>query len=179
MSLDLYETEYQKIINVLDDQITQSSKFRTKKWVEINDQSNGVYRTNSQIKFKTTMLKLSLCGYSDTCILVKRRITITGTEADAVARRADERSKGVIFKSCTPFNNYISKINNTKVDNAKDLDVVMQRNNLIEYGDNYSETSGSLWQYYTDEPNATFFNNFFFLFQINNIQKINKMKINK
>ena len=157
MSLDLYKMEYQKMINLLDDQITQPSKFRTKKWVEINDKSNGVYRTNSQIKFKTAMLKLSLCGYSNACILVKGRITITGTEAGAVARRADERSKGVIFKSCTPFNDYISEINSTKVDNAKDLDVVMQMNNLIEYSDNYSETSGSLWQYYRDEPNATFF----------------------
>ena len=51
--------EYQKIINLLDIKPNQSSKFRTKKWIEINDHSRGTYNTNSQIKFKTSMLKSS------------------------------------------------------------------------------------------------------------------------
>ena len=51
--------EYQKIINLLDIKPNQSSKFRTKKWIEINDHSSGTYNTNSQIKFKTSMLKSS------------------------------------------------------------------------------------------------------------------------
>ena len=66
--------EYQKIINLLDNTLNQPSKFRTKNWVEINDESRGTYNTNSQVKFKTTMLKSSLCDYSDAFILVKGTI---------------------------------------------------------------------------------------------------------
>ena len=99
------------------------------------------------------MLKSSLCDYSDAYILVKGTIKITGVGADAAARQADERDKGVVFKNCAPFTDCISEINNTQVDNAKYIDIVMPMYNLIEYSDNYAETSGSLWQYYTDEPN--------------------------
>ena len=105
--------EYQKIANLIDDATNQPSKFRTKNWVEINDESRGTYNINSQIKFKTTMLKYSLCDYSDAYILVKGRITITEAGADAAARRADERDKGVAFKNCAPFTNCISEINIT------------------------------------------------------------------
>ena len=139
--------EYQKIINFLDNTPNQLSKFRTKNWIEINDQSRGVYNTNSDIRFKTTMLKSSLCDYSDAYILVKGTITITGAGADAAARQADERDKGVIFKNCAPFINCKSEINNTEIDNAKDIDIVMSMKNLIEYSDNYCKTSRSLWQY--------------------------------
>ena len=146
--------EYQKIANLLDDnKSNQPSKFRTKNWVEINNESRGTYNVNSQIKFKTTMLKSSLCDYSDAYILVKGTITIEGAGADAAARQADERDKGVIFKNCAPFTNCTSEINNTQVDNAKDIDIVMPMYNLIEYSDNYPKTSGRLWQYYRDEPN--------------------------
>ena len=98
------------------------------------------------------MLKSSLCDYSDTYIFVKERITITVVGADAAARKADERDKGVAFKDCAPFINCISEINNTQVDNPKDIDIVMPMHNLIEYSDNYAKTSGSLWQYFRDEP---------------------------
>ena len=98
------------------------------------------------------MLKSSLCDYSDAYILVKGRITITGAGADAAARQADERDKGVAFKNCAPFINCISEINNTQVDNAKDIDIIMPMYNLIEYSDNYVKTKGSLWQYFRDEP---------------------------
>ena len=145
--------EYQKIANLIDDTSNQPSKFRTKNWVEINDESRGVYNVNSQIKFKTTMLKSSLCDYSDAYILVKGAITIEGAGADAAARQGDERDKGVAFKNCTPFTNCISAINNTQIDNAKDIDIVMPMYKLIEYSDNYAKTSGSLWQYFRDEPN--------------------------
>ena len=139
--------EYQKIANLLDDnKSNQPSKFRTKNWVEINDESRGTYNVNSQIKFKTTMLKSSLCDYSDTYILVKGTITITGAGDDAAARQADERDKGVVFKNCAPFTSRISGINNTQVDNAKDFNIVMTMYNLIEYSDNYVKTLGSLWQ---------------------------------
>ena len=145
--------EYQKIANLIDDTSNQPSKFRTKTWVEINDESRGAYNVKSQIKFKTTMLKSSLCDYSDAYILAKGRITIEGAGADAAARQADERDKGVAFKNCAPFTNCISEINNTQIDNAKDIDIVVPMYNLIEYSDNYAKTSGSLWQYFRDEPN--------------------------
>ena len=144
--------EYQKIANFIDDTSNQPSKFRTRNWVEINDESRGAYNVNSQIKFKTTMLKSSLCDYSDAYILVKGTITTEGEGADAAARHADERDKGVAFKNCAPFTNCISEVNNTQVDNAKDIDIVMPMYNLTEYSDNYAKTSGSLWQYFRDEP---------------------------
>ena len=78
---------------MLDTTPNQLSKFRTKNWIEINDRSRGVYHVNSDIKFKTTMLKSSLCNYSDAHILVKERIRITGARADAAARQVDERDK--------------------------------------------------------------------------------------
>ena len=89
--------EQQKIANLIDDASNQPSKFRTKTWIERNDESRGTYSVNSQIKFRTTMLKSSLCDYSDVYILVKGKITITGAGADAAARQADQRDKGVAF----------------------------------------------------------------------------------
>ena len=144
--------EFQKIANLLDNASNQPSKFRTRNWVEINDQSRGTYAGNS-VKFKTTILRSNLCDYADAYILVKGIITITGRENDVAARKADERNKGVIFKNCAPFTKCINRINNTEIDNAKDIDIVMPMYNLIEYSDNYSKTSGSLWQYYKDDPN--------------------------
>ena len=84
-----------------------------------------MYNTNSDIRFKTTMLKSSLCDYSHACILAKGRITITGARADAAARKADERNKGIIFKNCATLINCKSEINNTEIDNPKHIDIVM------------------------------------------------------
>ena len=137
--------EYQKIPNLLDNISNQPSKFKAKKWVEINDKSRGGYTSG-----KTKMLRSGLCDYADACILVKRTITIPGEGDDTAARRADEINKGVIFKNCAPFTKCISKINDTEIDNAQDFDIVMPMYNLIEYSDNYSKTSGILWQYYKD-----------------------------
>ena len=141
--------EYQKIANLIDAS-NQQSKFRTKNWVEINDESRGAYNVNSQIKFKTTMLKSSLYDYSDAYILVKGTITVNNTAAQGAA--ANNTNKKVIFKNCDPFTNCISEINNTQIDNAKDIDIVMPMYNLIEYSDNYAKTTGSLWQYCKDIP---------------------------
>ena len=99
------------------------------------------------------MLKSSLCDFSETYILIKGRITITGAGADAAGKQADKRDKGLIFKNYAPFINCKTEINNTEIDNAEDIDIKMSMYNLIEYNDNYSKTSGSLWQYYKDEPN--------------------------
>ena len=83
------------------------------------------------------MLKSSLCSYSDTYILVSGTITIDGDGADDNAKRFYERNKRVIFQNCAPFTDCRSKIDNTQIDNAKDLDVAMPMYNLIEYSDNY------------------------------------------
>ena len=127
--------KYQKIANLIDDNtLNQPSKFRTRNWIEINDESRGAYNVNSQIKFKTTMLKSSLCDYSDAYILVKGTITVNNTAAQGAA--ANNTNKKVIFKNCAPFTNCISEINNTQIDNAKDIDIVKPMYNLIEYSDN-------------------------------------------
>ena len=142
--------EYQKIENLIDDTSNQPYKFRTRNWVEINDESRGAYNVNSQIKFKTTMLKSSLCDYSDAYILVKGTISATSTAAAGAA--GNNINKKVIFKNCAPFANCVSEINNTQIDNAKDIDIVMLMYNLIEYNDNYAKTTGRLWQYCKDIP---------------------------
>ena len=140
--------EYQKIANLIDDASNQPFKFKTKNWAEINYESRGTYNVNSQIKFKTTMLKSSLCDYGDAYILVKGTITVNNTAAaDA---DANSTNKKVIFKNCAPFTNCISEINNTQVDNAEDIDVIMPLYNLLESSPAYEKTSGSLWQYCKD-----------------------------
>ena len=114
--------EYQKIPNLLHDASSnQPSKFKTKNWVEINDESRGTYNVNSQIKFKTTMLKSSLCDYSDAYILVKGTITVNNTAAATDAPSANNTGKKVIFKNYAPFTICISEIDNTQVDNVKSL----------------------------------------------------------
>ena len=137
-------------MNLIDDASNQPSKFRTSNWVKINDESRGAYNVNSQIKFKTTMLKSSLCDYSDAYILVKGTISVNNTAAAGAA--ANNTNKKVIFKNCAPFTNCISEINNTQIDNAKDTDIVMPMYNVIEYSDNCAKTTGSLWQYCKDIP---------------------------
>ena len=97
----------------------QPTTFRTKNWVEINDDSCGTYNTNSQIKLKTSMLRSSLCDYSDTYILASGTITITGAGNNDAVRRLDEGNKGVIFKICAPFADCISEVNNTQINSAK------------------------------------------------------------
>ena len=143
--------EYQKIANLLDDVSSNPpSKFKTKNWVEVNDESKGTYNVNSQMKFKTTMLKSSLCYYSDVYVQVKETITVNNIAAAPAT--ANNTGKKVIFKNCAPFTICISEINNTQADNAKDINVLMPMYNLIEYSDNYSKTPGSLWQYCKDIP---------------------------
>ena len=137
--------EYQKIANLLNDESNKPSTFRTKNWVEINDDVRGIYSPNKQIRFKTSMLRSSLCNYSDAYILVKGNITVNNTAVGAVA--ANNTNKKEIFENCAPFTNCISKINNIQIDNVEYIDMIMPMYNIIEYNDNYSKTSGSLWQY--------------------------------
>ena len=96
------------------------------------------------------MLRSSLCDYRDAYILVKGNISVNNN----VAAGANENDIGkkVIFKNCAPFTNCISKINNTQIDNAEYIDIVMSMFSLIEYSDDYSKTSRSLWQYCKETP---------------------------
>ena len=137
--------EYQKITNLIDDSSNKTSKFRTKNKVEINDESRVTYNDDKHVKFKTTMLKYSLCDYSDAYILVKGKITIAGAGDDAAARQADERDKSVAFKNCAPFTSCKTNINNAEIDYCHDIDIVMPKYNLMEYSDNYAKICGSLW----------------------------------
>ena len=132
--------DYQKIKNLLDNASNEPSKFKTKNWVEINDESRGVYNANSQVKFKTTMLKSSLSDYSDAYILVKGTITVNNT---GTAAAPNKRTTKVIFKSCTPFTDCISEINNIDIIilniEINNIDIIMPMYNLIEYSNNYSK----------------------------------------
>ena len=141
--------EYQKIINLLDNTSKQPSKFRTKNWVEVNDDARRTQNTNNQIKCKTSILKSSLCDYSDAYILVKGIISIASVPLSAANQNNND--KEVLFRKCAPFTDCINEINNTHIDNAKDNGGVLPMYNLIKYGKNYSKTSVSLWQYYRDE----------------------------
>ena len=128
--------EYQKIANLLENVPNQPSKFRARNWFEINDQSRGTY-TSNDIRFKTTMLRSNLWDYADTYILLKVTLTITGTGDDDAAKQLEEKNEGIIFKNCAPFTKCISRINNTDIDNAQDIDIEMPMYNLIDYSDNY------------------------------------------
>ena len=141
--------EYQKIINLLEKTPNQPIKFRTKNLIELNDASRGTYNINS----KTSMLRSNLCDYSDAYILVKGTITIAPVPPPPA--NPNNNDKEVMFKNCAPFTDSLSEINNTQIYNGKYNDVVIPIYNLIEYIDNYSKPSGSLWQYYKDEPTLT------------------------
>ena len=101
--------EYQKIENLLDSTSNQPSKFRTRNWDEINDESRRTY-TGNDIRFKTTMLKSNLSDYADSYIVVKGTITISGAGNDDATKRADGRDKGVAFKNCAPSTKCINRI---------------------------------------------------------------------
>ena len=96
------------------------------------------------------MLRSDLCDFSDAYVVVKRSITLAKTDR---RRFIDIRNRFLAFKNNAPFTNCISKINNVLIDNAEDLDVVMPMYNLLECSKNYRKTTGSLWNYYRDEPN--------------------------
>ena len=95
------------------------------------------------------MLKSNLLDYNDAYIFVKGKITVPSAAVAGAA--ANNANKKIIFKNDAPFTDWISEINNTKIDNAKDINVVIPMYNFIEYSDNYSKRSGSLWEYYKDK----------------------------
>ena len=142
--------EYQKITNLLGNITDKVPRFITKKWIKVHDQSGTAenrYKPSKQIRFKTLMVRSDLCDYSGAYILVKGTIAVIRPNNNAY-------DKELAFKNNAPFNICISKINNTLIDNAEDLDIVMPMYNLLEYSKNYRKTPGSLWNYYRDEPNS-------------------------
>ena len=119
----------------------ENSKFATKKWYVIDSESKGNYSHENPIKFLTKSLESNLCDYSDAYLLVTGNITATPNNA----------ATQVVFKNCAPFEDCRTEINDTFVDYANFLNITMPMYNLIEYSDNYSDTSESLWDFKRDE----------------------------
>ena len=144
-----YELKWKngKIVNLLDHDDSESSTFATRKWYVINDQNNTDYGegkdNGTTIKFETKVIKSNPCDYYDAYIFVTGDITATG---------GDDNTR-VAFKNCSPFTKCITHINDEHVDSAANLHIIMPMYNLIEYSDNYSDTSGNLWQFKRDEQN--------------------------
>ena len=143
--------EFQKIVSFTD--TTSDNKnlptFVTKKWIEVDDQSQGNYNVNKEIRIKISMLRSHLCDFSDAYIVVKGNITVAkktfttddidppnNTAANVTATNTANNNafgdKKLVFKNNAPFINSISKINGVKIDNAENLDVVMPMYNLLE-----------------------------------------------
>ena len=167
--------EFQKTANFLDttsDNINLP-RFGIKKWIEVYDQRKKLEFLSliKEIRIKTSMVTSDLCDYSDAYIVVKGRvivdkITFTANDFDALNNTAANATatntlndnefgeKNLVFKNNAQFINCISKTNGVKIDNAEDLDVLMPMYSLLEYSKNYRKTTGSLWNYYRDEPNS-------------------------
>ena len=146
--------EYDKINNLLlseDNENEALSKFVTREYVRINSLLD-TYNENKSIRFKTPMLRSSLCDYSDAYILVKGTITVTAPGVNNNANNIrDKRNRPLILKNNVPFVSCITRINGELIEDADDLDIVMPMYNLLEYSKNYRKTIGSLYNYYRDE----------------------------
>ena len=136
--------KYQKITNLLGNISDKVPRFITKRRIEFHDQSGGAYSTNKQMTFKTSVLRSDLCNYIDAYIVVRGTVTVKG------ANKIDRENSFLAFKNNARFIDCLSKINNTLIDNAEDLEIVMVMYNLIEYSKNYSKTFGTLWNHYKD-----------------------------
>ena len=137
----------------------------------IINQKKQKKKPHKEIRIKTSMLRSDLCDFGDAYIVVKGDITVvkkifTSNDSEATNNTVNNANvtntvnnntfgeKKLVFKNNAPFINCISNINGVKTDNAEDLDVVMPMYNLLEYSKNYRKTTGSLWNYYRDEPNS-------------------------
>ena len=138
--------ETQKVINLLNDSSNEESKFAIKKKYVMNRQATkGKYEQGDTIKFKTETFKSALCNYSDAFILVTGNITVTA-----------DNDADVAFRNCAPFSTCRTKINDVFIDEANHIYIAMPMYKLIKYRDNYSDTSGSLWQFKKDEVPAVY-----------------------
>ena len=133
--------ETQKIVNLLN----EFSKFATIKWYVINDQNKGQYRRGNEsdctIKFETKVITSNICDYSDAHIILTGDIKVENVTANT----------NVAFKNCASFTRCVTHTNGEHVETAENLDIIMRMYNLIEYSDNYSDSSGSLYQFKRDE----------------------------
>ena len=142
--------ENKKIINLLDKIDTDSKYFATKKWYIINDENNANYGVNKDtgadnpdtIKYDTRVFKPNLCYYAEAYILIDG--TIRAAAADA--------NTWLALKNCAPFTKCNLEINDEHVNTTENLDITMTMYNLIEYSDNYQDSSATLYQYKRDEP---------------------------
>ena len=138
--------ESQKIVNLLDHKDEDNPRFETRKWYIVNDHNNGKYGqgddVRSTVKFDTEIVRPFLCDYFDAYILVTGTIKVqNGNDATRVA-----------IKNCHPFTRATFKLNNEQVVTADNLDLIMNLYNILEYSDNYADTTASLYQYKRPEP---------------------------
>ena len=166
--------EFQKIVNLLD--ITSDDKdlprFVTKKWIEVYDQSEGNYNVNKEIRIKTSMLRSDLCDFSDVYIVAKGNITVTkktftaddfedpnNTAANVTATNNANNNtfgqKKLLFKNNAPLINCITKINGIKLIMQKTWMQLCQCTINLNTVKIIKKTTGSLWNYYGDEPNSS------------------------
>ena len=129
--------ESQKIKNLLDHKDETYSKYQTKTWYFINDRNNGQYDGNKPIKIDTEIVKPFLCDYVDAYILVTGDITVVGGDANTKA----------VFKNCHPFSKSEIHLTDEHVEDSDNLDIIMNMYNLIEYPDNYSDSTASLYHF--------------------------------
>ena len=132
--------ETQKIVDLLNGSDNENSKFAPKKWYIIDNESKGYYSHHNPKKFLIKPIESSLSDYSDVYILVTGNIT--ATPYNGITQ--------VVFKNCAPFKDCRTEINDTFVDYANFINIIMPMYNLVEYSDNYSDTSGSLWNFKRD-----------------------------
>ena len=146
--------ENQKIINLLNKDNIDSKHFANKKWYIINDENNTNYGVNKDtvannpdtIKYDTRVLKTNFCDYADAYSL------IDGTIRAEAANAANSAATTLALQNCAPFTKCNLEVNDEHVDTAENLDIVMPMYNLIEYSDNYQDSSSALYQYKRDEP---------------------------
>ena len=137
--------ETQKIINLLNDSSNGESKFAAKKWYVIDSQTTiGKYKEDDPVQYETETIKSSLCDYSDAFTLITGNIIV-----------AANNNTDIAFKNCAPFSSCTSKINDVFVDEVNHIYTAMPMYNLTEYSDNYSDSSGNLWQFKRDQVPAS------------------------
>ena len=136
--------ETQKNVNLLNGSDNDNSEFATKKWYIIDSQTKGDYSQNDEIKFLTRLIESSLCDYSGAYILVTENIKVKMRNAADTADVPLGAITHRAFKNCAPFKKSRKQINETFVDEADFINIKMPTCNLIEYSDNYSDTSGGL-----------------------------------
>ena len=148
---------YNKINNLIGNN-DLFSKYIEKNYVEIFPLNNN-FNSNKPTWFKTSILRNSICDYADSYIIVTANFKLisnfnTGNANEILqGKRLRVRNKNISFKNIAPFLKCIDKINGVEIDNAEDLDIVMNMYNLIEYSNNFTKTYGSLFNFSRDEKN--------------------------